>query len=251
MISPRPNRAPAVRLICIPHAGGGIGTFTGWADRLPSCDVNIVQLPGRGTRLREAPLVSVAQAAEGLAEAIGRLPTYPTVLFGHALGALIAFETARRLHGRACPVVALFPSGCRAPQLPGREPSIADLPEPEFLDEVGRRSGDVSDALLAEADVRQVTIAGLRSEFAMAASYRYDAAAPLECPIVACGGRGDDAVTREELEAWKGETRGRASVRLFQGGAFYLLQERTALTGLVANQLTVLLGAMSRWTSVP
>lgn len=251
MISNRPNRAPAVRLVCIPHAGGGVGTFAGWADRLPASEVDIVQLPGRGTRLREAPLASVTQAADGLADAIGRLPGYPTVLFGHGLGALIAFETARRLYSRAWPLVALFPSGCRAPQLPGRESPRACLPDPEFVEEVRRRSADVPDAVLADGELRRATIAGLRSEFAMFESYRYEDGPPLECPIVACGGRGDDGVTREELEAWKGETRGRASVRLFEGGALYLLQERTALTGLIANQLTVLLGAMSRWTGVP
>ncbi|MGH9310894.1 MAG: thioesterase II family protein [Vicinamibacterales bacterium] len=251
MISPRPNRAPAVRLVCIPHAGGGVGTFAGWPDRLPASELNIVQLPGRGTRLREAPLASVAQAADGLALAIGRLPAYPTVLFGHGLGALIAFETARRLHSRAWPLVALFPSGCRAPQLPGRGALLADLSEPDFVEEVRRRSGELPEAIFADGELRQVTVAALRSEFAMAASYGYEEGEPLECPIVACGGRGDDGATREELEAWKAQTRGRAGVRLFEGGPLYLLQERSALTGLIANQLTVLLGAMSRWTAVP
>jgi surfactin synthase thioesterase subunit len=68
---------------------------------------------------------------------------------------------------------------------------------------------------------------------------------------VACCGREDDGVTHGELAAWKDLTHGRTTARLFQGGSLYLLQERAALTAFIANHLTVLLGAMSRWMGTP
>jgi surfactin synthase thioesterase subunit len=251
IITPRPNRSAAVRLICVPPAGGGANTFAGWADRLPSVELQIAQLPGRGPRLREAPLPSIAAAADGLTDALSRLPACPSVLFGHGLGALIALETARRLRERSAPVVALFPSGCPAPRLPRHEPPIADLPEPAFLDEVCRRMGDSLEPAPVDTELLAAMVPGLRGEFAMAEQYRHLPGQPLECPIVACGGRADTGVTTAALEEWGRETRGRSSVRLFPGDALYLVQERAALTAFIANQLTVFIGALSRWMGAP
>src|SRR5688572_11823589 len=110
IVTPRPNRAAAVRLVCLPHAGGGVATFRGWPEQLPAAEVSIVQLPGRGSRLREPLVDSLVSAADAVADSIAASPACPTVLLGHSLGALIAFESARRLRDRGWPLLALFVS---------------------------------------------------------------------------------------------------------------------------------------------
>ena len=250
IITPRPSRTPAARLVCVPHAGGGIATFRGWSDHLPSADVGVVQLPGRGSRLREPLADSLEAAARGVAEAVVELPARPTVLFGHSLGALIAFEAARMLGCWGWPVLALFVSGQRAPTIADPNPPISGLPSDAFITEIRRRYDSVPDAFLADAELMQLLVPGLRADFAMLEGYRYQPAPPLDCPIVACGGSADPHASRSDLEAWRRETRGRSSVHLFSGGHFYLQKEWEALTTLIGNQLTVLLGAMSRWTAV-
>jgi surfactin synthase thioesterase subunit len=214
-------------------------------------EVGVVQLPGRAGRLREPLLTSLRDAASEVAEAISRLPACPTVLFGHSLGALIAFETARQLSTFGAAPLALFVSGRRGPALPNPLPPIADLPVDDFLNEVRRRYGALPDAVLADPELVRLLIPGLRADFAMLESYRYQAALPLDCPIVACSGSSDPHATSAELEAWRGETRRRFSARTFGGGHFYLHEEREALIGLIAGQLTVLLGAMARLTVSP
>jgi surfactin synthase thioesterase subunit len=189
----------------------------------------------------------VAAAAGGIADAITGLPAYPTVLFGHGLGALIAFETARRLRDRHGPVLALFVSGRQAPAQRDREPPIANLPVEQFIEEARRRSGALPDAALRDAELMRVLLPGFRADIAMAESYRYGAAAPLDCPIVACGGAADPRMSRADLESWRSETRSRFSLHVFGGGDLYLTRESTAVTALIANQLSVMLGAMSRW----
>src|SRR5829696_7293679 len=63
-VTPRPNPRAALRLICVPDAGGGIATFRGWSERVPSAEVSVVQLPGRGSRQREPLGESAVVAAD-------------------------------------------------------------------------------------------------------------------------------------------------------------------------------------------
>jgi medium-chain acyl-[acyl-carrier-protein] hydrolase len=250
IVTPRPNRALAVRLICVPHAGGGVATFRGWQERLGLAELGVVQMPGRGSRLREPAVQSLADAAAGVVDSLLALPQYPTVLFGHSLGALIAFEAARGLRDQGWPLLALFVSGRRAPFLADPLGPLATLPTDDFVREVRRRYDAVPDAVLADADMMKMLVPGLRADFAMLEGYRYEPAAPLPGPIIALGGSSDPHATLPELEAWRRETRARFSVHTFEGGHFYVQQEREAVTALISNQLSVLVGAMSRWAGV-
>jgi surfactin synthase thioesterase subunit len=250
IITPRPNRAPKVRLVCVPHEGGGIATFRDWDERLPAAEIGVVQLPGRGSRLHERPVDSVAAAADAVADATVCLPAYPTVFIGHGLGALIAFEAARRLRDRRWPLLALFVSGRRAPDSADGNAAIGDLPDAPFVAEVRRRYGPLFDSVIGDAESLPLIVPGLRADVAMAEHYRYETAPPLDCPIVACAGASDPLVRRADLDGWKRETRGRFHVQTFCGGHLYLLQERAALTALIGNQLSVMLSALARLTEV-
>jgi surfactin synthase thioesterase subunit len=246
IITPRPNRSPAVRLLCFPPVGGAADVFGGWSERLPSVDLGLVQLPGRISRLGEPLIRTIHDAARGVAEAVAEMPALPTVLFGHGLGAVIAFESARRLQDRTWPVLALFVSACAAPALKALEQSFATLPAEELVSRVRQRHAAVPRAVLADREMLELFVPGLRADVEMAERYQYAAGVPLACPIVACGGSADPHTSRAQLEAWRTETRGRSSVHLFEGGPLYVQQERAAVTGLIASQLTVMLGAMSR-----
>jgi medium-chain acyl-[acyl-carrier-protein] hydrolase len=124
------------------------------------------------------------------------------------------------------------------------------LPVEAFVAEGRQRDEAIPDAVLADADMMQVLLPGFRADFDMLETYRYEPGAPLACPIVACGGAADGHASRLELDAWRRETRSRFSLHTFGGGHFYLHDEREAVTALIANQLTVLVGAMTRWTGI-
>src|SRR5262245_63225231 len=95
-VSPRP--AASVRLFCFPYAGGGASVFRGWADCLPGAvEVCPVQMPGRETRFREPAFTRLPPLVEALAASLRPHLDRPFAFFGHSLGALVAFELARRL----------------------------------------------------------------------------------------------------------------------------------------------------------
>jgi len=250
IITPRPNPKAGIRLICVPHAGGGVSSFRGWSERLQSAEVGIVQLPGRGSRLREPVLESLTAAAAALVEEItGAGAPVPTVLFGHGLGALIAFETARRLESCGWPMLAVFVSGRRAPALPDAGPPRSQLSLEQLVDEAQRRSGTLSPDATLDREVVELMLPALRGDFAMLDGYRYHAGPPLRCPIVACCGAADSYASRADIEAWRSETTGRFSCHTFAGGHFYVQREQEAVTALVANQLSVMVSARARWAA--
>src|SRR4051812_31478918 len=68
--SPKPNPAARLRLFCFPYAGGGAQVFRNWANHLPAdVEVCLAQLPGRGSRMREAPHTRLLPLVETIARA--------------------------------------------------------------------------------------------------------------------------------------------------------------------------------------
>src|ERR1700759_3287184 len=105
---------PRLRLLCFPYAGGTALLYRRWPDLLPpSIDVCPVELPGHGFRFSEDLARDMAGLCDVLAPAIERLcDGVPLALFGHSMGARVAFEIAQR---HAAHVVHLFVSGSVAP----------------------------------------------------------------------------------------------------------------------------------------
>ena len=94
---PAPDTVAEVRLFCLPPAGGGASGYRLWIARLaPRIGVLPVQLAGRESRFVEAPITSAGEAVERLAEVIDDETANgtPFALFGHSMGALLAFDLA-------------------------------------------------------------------------------------------------------------------------------------------------------------
>ena len=123
--------------------------YRNWANLLASnIQVIPVELPGRGTRLKEPPFVGMSLLVEALTEVIHPLLDTPFAFFGHGLGAVIAFELARSLRRQLAPgPEALFVSGRQAPQIPDVDPLTYDLPKDEFIEELKKLDGTPREVL--------------------------------------------------------------------------------------------------------
>ena len=250
IFTPRPNSKASVRLILVPDAGGSVSAFRDWSERLPAVNVGCVQLPGRGDRVHERPVESVQEAARHIADAIGAGTGSPTVLFGHGLGALIAFETARRLQARHWPMLALFVSGRAGPAVGPPAPRLSDLPFDQLVVELRQRHVLPSE-LLSNPDAMRLVLHVIRADVAIAEEYRYEPAHPLGCPIVACDAPADPHASRSGVEDWKQETTARFSIHRFGGDRSYIHREREALTALIRNHVSVMMGALARSAPMP
>ncbi len=226
-----------VRLLCIPYAGGGVATFRGWAEALPGAELNVLQLPGRGSRFRERPCDSLLTASRAGADALANGDGRPVAIFGHSLGALLGFEIARRLTERGTPPVALIASGRRGPSIGDRDDPISGLPDAAFVDAVRERYDGIPAQVLDNAELVALLLPGLKGDLAMIEAYRYEQAAPLPCPVVAIGGTDDPHTSRADLEAWRQETIGEYSLHVLHGGHFFLQTARESLLAIIGDRL--------------
>lgn len=221
------NEAPAgaPHLFCFPHGGGNAAAFHPFRRLLaPAIDVVGIELPGRGSRFREPLDVSLAEIAAASARAIEGRVRQPFYLYGHSIGALLAFETARVLAARRCAPAGLFVSGRRAPQQPpvlpaNREP-ISRLPDAALKQLLGRYAGTPA-AILESEELLRLHLPVLRHDFALDENYRHVAAAPLQIPLWAYAGSDDPHASPQDMAGWSDVTAAACSVHVVPGGHFF------------------------------
>jgi surfactin synthase thioesterase subunit len=236
---PRPNAV--ARLFCFSHAGAGGAAYRGWADAAPAeLEVCTVQLPGRENRLRETPFTSLPDLSSVLSDAIQSSGALPFAFFGHSLGAIVAFETARRLRdeGLAGPKV-LFVSASRAPQLPWPHSPVRDMSDLDLLHEVNRRYESVPDVILGDAELRELLTPALRADMTLVETYQHETGAPFEFPIFAFGGDDDRMVMRPELEQWNVHTSSTFKLRMLPGDHLFLPTRRKELLADIAHAMGI------------
>ncbi len=211
--------ASGARLFVFPHAGGG--TLAPVEEELPYA-LCPVRLPGRETRLAEAPFERMTPLVDALAGAIEPYLGQPFAFFGHSMGAVVAFELARRLRdgGRPLPQM-LIASAARAPQFRRNHVPPPDPSPDEFLEELRRLEG-VPAEILADPALLAAVLPALTADAALYRRYVYAEAAPLPFPMRAYGGAADPNIRMEHLEAWAVQTTASFAVRRFPGGHFYL-----------------------------
>ncbi len=233
----RPNLNPQVRfrLFCFPYAGAGASIFRSWSKELPSeIELCSIQLPGRENRLTESSFTRLKSLIQTLTPLISPYLDLPFAFFGHSLGALLSFELARELRRQNLPCPRhLFVSSRPAPQIPDLERPIHSLPEPKFIEALGRLKGTPKE-VLQDSELMQLYLPALRADFAMLATYFYVKEAPLDCPISAFGGLEDDKVNRQALEAWQDQTSSEFSLKILAGDHFFLhLSQKELLPAMV------------------
>ena len=193
------------RLICVPFAGGGAATYRLWARSLPE-DVELlaVQLPGRDPARRMTPPGSVEELVESTLPALGELPELPFALFGHSLGALVAFEVTVALEsaGRTGPT-HLFVSGRRPPDEVHRTEPVHDLPDDEFLDALHDRYGGVPDVIRGEPELLAMLLPALRADVRAFETYAPLTERKVRCAVHVYGGRHDLRPSPQQLAGWQ------------------------------------------------
>lgn len=212
--------------------------YRAWAGDLPEhIEVSAAQLPGRGPRLREPAFTRLAPLVAALHAHLPPLTGQRLALFGHSLGALVAFELARSLDAAGGPTVEhLFVSSCRAPQLPGGRAPVHTLPDAALRDHL-RALGGTPPEVLAHAELMALLLPAVRADYAVYETYTHTPGPPLTCPLTALGGAQDANAGGEALLGWEAHTTGRFHLRLWPGGHFYLHTDPAPVLATLAAAL--------------
>jgi surfactin synthase thioesterase subunit len=223
------------RLFWFPHAGGGTS--------IPSLDgldygVVPIRLPGRESRMAEAPFTRMAPLVEALAGAIEGYLDRPFAFFGHSMGAIVAFELARLLRKRGLPQPRmLIASAARAPQFRRNHVPAPEPDDRELIAELRRLQGIPPD-VLDDAALAGSVLPALRADVGLYRSYIYMEDDPLAGPIRAYGGLEDSNIGEHHLEAWREQTTSSFAVRRFPGAHFYLQSGEEEFRAALENDLS-------------
>jgi medium-chain acyl-[acyl-carrier-protein] hydrolase len=212
-----------LRLFCFPYAGGNSSMYRGWAGRLPpGVGLCPVLLPGREERLADAPLAELNALADAVTLGLHGVMDRPFALFGHSLGALLAFEVARRLVARGGRLPALiYASGCEAPTHRLRTAPLTGLDTPAFLARL-KALGGTPEMILAHPDLMKLMLPMLRADFAASETYRFVHGDPLPIPLVALVGTEDPEVEIDRAADWKARTSEQFRMHRLPGDHFFV-----------------------------
>lgn len=222
-----------LRLVCFPYAGAAANVFRLWHKGLPDdVEVVAVQYPGRQDRLADPPIDVMSVLADRAGEAVSQLPECPTVLFGHSMGASIAYEVLSRL-----PVLPrlLVVSGGSAPHRAKAKP--VPRTEEDVIAEVREVAGP-HDAL-ADPDLRALTMPALWADYRLIRGYLpQPQARRVAVPIVAYAGLDDPTVSLDRARAWAELTTAGFELVSFAGGHFFLETSADELLADLAGRLS-------------
>ncbi|MBQ0891361.1 thioesterase [Streptomyces sp. RM72] len=221
----RPGAEVGLRLFCLHHAGGAASWFRDWQARLgPEVQVLPVQLPGRERRVQEPRVrdmdVLVRELDRELDPYLSQ-PEVPYALYGHSMGALVAYRLARHraAEGRSMPVV-LLAGAHPAPQRPQRLREVPEVSEGELVEWlVG--IGGLSRQLLHHSEWLRWALSLVRDDLALCASHDPGDVDRLPLPLHVFTGHDDPLVTAGDAEAWAELTSVSCDVHRLPGGHFF------------------------------
>lgn len=218
--------------MCFPHAGGDPRTLRRWASQLPVAVHLVVAGPGPAADR----LTDVARVA---ARRLAALPPLPTCLFGHSMGAVLAYETARGI-APAGPA-QLIVGGLEAPHR-RTDHGHADLPDTDLLRVLGEYGGTPT-AVLGDQEFAAAYLTRIRRDLLLLAAYRHQPGPLLRCPISVTVGSADGLLDLEAVGAWRELTVASTRIAVVPGGHFFV-HDAPGFARLVAEPL---LDAAATW----
>ncbi len=233
---PQPRPAARLRLVCLPHAGGGAAVFRSWAAELPEeIELIAVKLPGRESRIGEPAHQDWSLLLDELHAELAGSVRPPFALFGHSFGAMVGYELSvlgRRTGFRPCQLVT---AGCAAPGVPRPVPDLAELPRSELL--AGLRGYGALPAEVVDSDVFDLMLPTVRADLLLAESWPQRPPRPVDVPLLVLSGRADPVAPVANCQRWQEFAEAGYRHVEFAGNHFFPHTERAAVLAVLADAL--------------
>jgi surfactin synthase thioesterase subunit len=241
-----------VRLFCLPYAGGGASLFCKWQQQFPAdIDVCPIELPGRESRFKEAPIGNMDRLMDALEEGISdRLYDLPVAFYGHSMGALIAYNFSLRLmkHSRV-DIAHLFAGAHSAPVIwPNpifqklenhfKKAGYEFVPDCDFIKKMSVEK--VADLIHVFSAIPQFgnnlqldqefllkMLPIILSDMELVGGYKYNGNDTFNLSITAFHGKFDKMISVDDVKAWKQVTGGQFECHVLPGDHLFINQENS------------------------
>lgn len=218
-------------LVCFPHAGAGVSTFAGWPQKLAHvASVVLVQLPGREDRLSEPLTQSLHDVSRQIASKLARSNARRLFLFGHSMGARVAWFVASRLWSdhRVAPVVIL---SAGSPHTSGALTNTSSSALHAWFD----RMGEKFPAALENPELLSLFRITLAADLAWMRAFPFVPAVALPLDLHCFHGACDGLVTREPMTLWRRYTSAAFTMTEMPGGHMYHVSAQAKLLASIQN----------------
>lgn len=237
----RPPDEARIRLVLLPHAGSGAAAYRGWNRLLPTeIGVQALTLPGRQSRRAEPLPVDWDTLIDDLHRAL--LATLdderPYALFGHCIGAMLAYRLTVRLEDQGDPPPSLLGMSGWAPKGFFRAPAGYEKLSMNEFGGLFKELGAFPEELWADPDMLELVLPPVIADFWVAAQYEDDGAV-VDCPLVSYAGRSDPLLVEPDaMTAWTERSRRYLGHQEYPGEHFYISEHAAAVMSDFTRRLT-------------
>jgi len=223
-------------LLTLPFAGGNETSYErlrpflpdGWEMRSPT-------LPGKGSRISEKPLSDILAIVGELLAQMDGVVDGPYVLYGHSMGAMLAYLLCHRLLESGGPMPKhVFVSSFPAPSH-HHDRHRGSMTDEQFITHM-RTLGGLPPAVLDEPKLLRIILPMLRADIAAIDGYRHMERDPLPVPITAMFGAQETALVAT-VRDWQHETALPLRIQRFDGGHFFIYPKAEEMMRFVAGAM--------------
>lgn len=230
-----------LNLYCIGYAGGSaLATYSRWARLLPEGIQRIpLELPGHGKRMAEALISNVDAAVNDFLRTMGdEIRDTPYALYGHSMGATLAYEVCRAASNKGLPAPqALFLSGRNPPHHSYPQRHIHLLDDESFLEEIRQLGGTPGDFFEMKS-LMMAFLPILRNDYRIIELYRQSLPMHVtSADIVFFRSDQDTLVSAQASDEWQRYTSGKFRVQDFTGGHFFINEQAQAICQQIGHSL--------------
>lgn len=227
-----PEKSGSINLVYFHCAGGSAYHAKPWVDHLDkNFNLYSVQLPGHDQRLSEQPLSSVKLIAEKLKSEFKSILRKKTVFIGHSLGALLAYELAKKLPENYS-LKALVVIASRPPNILPENPFSEEASDVVFIEKL-RTYGGLPDNILENKDLLNLLLPAIRADAMASENYCDSPLKQLDCPVFVFYGNKDLFVDAKMASEWGLFTKSEHRCFEFPAGHFLHVEENDSFLSCI------------------
>ena len=233
-------KSAKARLYCFHHAGGSVCTFKNWIDHFDDVEVMPLELPDRSLDQEKMTFEDVISGALTAISTVN--DERPFFLYGHSLGALFAFETAKRLEkDYGLKAGKVFVAGRHAPNRECASTFKCSMGIEGLYKEL-EKDGGIDKQLLKDEVFQKVFVPMIFNDYRLNEQYKYSGTV-LDMPIVALNGSDDPDATFDVVEKWRNLTVSDFKHYIFKGDHFFPYKDsENAVLKVIGEEISEQMG---------
>jgi len=233
-------REARIRLLLMPHAGSGAAAYKGWSRLLPAdIAVQALTLPGRQSRRAEPLPQDWDTLLDDLREAVlGTLDDErPYAVFGHCIGAMLAYRLTVQLEADGDPPPSLLGMSGWAPTGFYRAPAGYENLSMNEFGGLFKDLGAFPEELWDDPDMLDLVLPPVIADFWIAAQYKDDGAV-VDCPLLSYAGQADPLLVEPNaMTVWTERSSRYLGHQEYPGNHFYIGDHAAAVMSNFARHL--------------